>query len=102
MKMKRKCRETAELSKRQVWQKHCYPRGKNLRTAATNGELERIEQLLSRGDREYKIDDIDDCDDSGNSALHAACSHGQTVLLCWVISDHCGLLCVSSGYAYMP
>jgi len=59
-----------------------YPEGKNLWTAAADGELERIEQLLNQG--ECKINDQDE---SGNSAMHAACSYGHTVLLCWMINE---------------
>ena len=34
---------------------------------------------------ECKINDQDP--DGGNSALHAACSYGHTVLLCWLINE---------------
>ena len=58
-----------------------YPEGKNLWTAAADGELERVEHLLQQGTNK-----VNDQDDSGYSALHAAASYGHAVLLCWLQS----------------
>eukprot|EP00658_Telonema_sp_P-2_P079398 TRINITY_DN7657_c0_g1_i2.p1 TRINITY_DN7657_c0_g1~~TRINITY_DN7657_c0_g1_i2.p1 ORF type:complete len:197 (+),score=56.33 TRINITY_DN7657_c0_g1_i2:90-680(+) len=55
---------------------------KNLWVAAADGELETIEQLISDGKH-----GVNDQDDSGYSALHAAASYGHAVLLCWLVNE---------------
>ncbi len=66
----------------------------NLWTAAGDGDLERIEQLIGQGEC-----GVNDQDQTGYSALHAAASYGHAVLLCWLVNQGGDVKLVRPGAA---